>query len=61
MTSDKQIVANRSNALASTGPKTDKGKMAVRLNALSHGLRSQDAMLPDEDPHELNAWEEPSH
>ena len=53
MASEKQVVANRNNALASTGPKTNDGKMAVRLNALRHGLSSQDALLPDEDPHEL--------
>lgn len=53
MASEKQILANQQNALASTGPKTTSGKMAVRLNAVRHGLRTQDALLPDEDPHQL--------
>jgi len=55
MASEKQILANQNNALASTGPKTREGKLAVRLNAVRHGLRAQDALLPDEDPHQLQA------
>jgi hypothetical protein len=53
MTSDKQMVANRRNALASTGPRSSAGKATVRLNALKHGLLSQEVLLPDEDPREL--------
>ncbi len=49
MTSDKQARANRQNALKSTGPKTPEGKDAVRLNALKHGLLSQELLLPGED------------
>ena len=49
MTSDKQAKANRENALKSTGPKTPEGKDAVRLNAVKHGLLSQDILLPGED------------
>jgi hypothetical protein len=49
MTSEKQIQANRRNALKSTGPKTPEGKAAVRHNALRHGLLSRDVLLPGED------------
>ena len=49
MTSKKQAEANRRNALKSTGPKTQEGKDAVRLNAVRHGLLSQDVLLPGED------------
>ncbi len=49
MTSDKQVRANRRNALKSTGPKTAEGKDIVRLNALKHGLLSQEVLLPGED------------
>jgi len=49
MTSDKQIQANRQNALKSTGPKTPKGKVAVRQNAMKHGLLSKEVLLPGED------------
>src|SRR3712207_4866399 len=49
MTSDKQADANRRNAQKSTGPKKPEGKAAVRLNALKHGLLSQELLLPGED------------
>ena len=49
MTSEKQAEANRRNARKSTGPNTQEGKDAVRLNALKHGLLSQEVLLPGED------------
>jgi hypothetical protein len=49
MTSKKQIEANRRNALESTGPKTPEGKDTARLNATTHGLLSQEVLLPGED------------
>jgi hypothetical protein len=53
MTSEKKAKANRQNALKSTGPKTPQGKDAVRLNALKHGLLSQEVLIPGEDPSAL--------
>jgi hypothetical protein len=50
MATTAQITANRLNALASTGPRTDAGKAAVAQNATSHGLASRRfALLPNED------------
>jgi hypothetical protein len=49
MTSEKKAEANRRNALKSTGPKTPEGKSVVRLNALRHGLRSEEILLSGED------------
>ena len=50
MATQKQIEANRQNALKSTGPKSEAGKAASSANALSHGLSaSLDSVLPDED------------
>jgi len=49
------MAANRANALRSTGPKTAKGKAAIRLNALRHGLLARDVVLPEED---ADAFEE---
>jgi hypothetical protein len=38
MTSTRQRNANRTNAKRSTGPRTEAGKAAARLNARRHGL-----------------------
>ena len=48
MISQKQIEANRRNALKSTGPKTEEGKARSRLNTLRHGLTAGQAVLPHE-------------
>jgi hypothetical protein len=48
MISDKQIEANRANALLSTGP-TEDGKKRSRLNALRHGITGQVTTMTDED------------
>jgi hypothetical protein len=61
MTSDKQIEANRKNALKSCGPKTQLGKETVRLNALKHECRAQTIeVLPKEKSAEfarhVDAW-----
>jgi hypothetical protein len=50
--SDKQQEANRQNAQHSTGPNTPEAKAAVRLNALTYGLRARDLILPNEDSEE---------
>jgi hypothetical protein len=49
MTTSKQLVANRGNALRSTGPRTPKGKSASALNSTKHGILSERVLLPDED------------
>jgi hypothetical protein len=54
MATASQILANQANAQLSTGPKSDEGKSAVRLNALKHGMTSSMVVLPNEDPAE---WE----
>ena len=58
MTSDRKAEANRQNALKSTGPKTLEGKTAVRLNAVKHGLLSEQVLLPDEDEDALRELSE---
>jgi hypothetical protein len=46
MASQKQIEANRKNALKSTGATTPEGKAIVRFNAVTHGLTSEAAVIP---------------
>jgi hypothetical protein len=69
-TSVRQIKANRRNALHSTGPTTPEGKQASRFNALRHGLRAKEIIIPgQEDPAEFEAilrelcedWEPEGH
>jgi hypothetical protein len=50
MATEKQIAANRANALRSTGPRTPDGKAIGRRNALVHGLTAEQLMLEGEDP-----------
>jgi hypothetical protein len=38
MTGDRKIRANRANAQASTGPKTERGRLRAARNALRHAL-----------------------
>ena len=38
MATDRQVQANRANAKRSSGPKSERGKRAVALNAVKHGL-----------------------
>ena len=61
MASDKQMRANRQNARKSTGPKTPEGKAVARLNALKHGLLSQQILLPNEDEASLLQLSERLH
>jgi hypothetical protein len=49
MISEKQLEANRRNALHSTGPTSDAGRKRVSLNNLRHGLTGQTTVLSPED------------
>ncbi|QDV33566.1 hypothetical protein [Tautonia plasticadhaerens] len=46
--SQKQVEANRRNAVRSTGPRTAEGKLRSRRNGLVHGLAAQ-VVVPEED------------
>jgi hypothetical protein len=56
MSSESQIAANRRNAKRSTGPKTEEGKTASRLNAITHGLTAAAPLLPTESEDEYAAF-----
>ena len=53
MTTEKQLQANRQNALKSTGPKSSTGKMIASRNSTKHGFYSTSVLLPSEDPEEF--------
>ena len=55
MPSQRQIQANRRNALRSTGPRTPGGKYIAARNRTLHGFSSPEPVLPDEDPAEFAA------
>ena len=57
MTSIRQIEANRRNALKSTGPKSETGKLHSRRNALRHGLTAETVIHVTEDPKDYKAFE----
>ncbi len=44
-TSLARIAANQANALKSTGPKTDAGRHAAKMNALTHGIFSSEILV----------------
>ncbi len=48
MAIDKQIEANRLNALKSTGPRTEAGRAVSRLNAYKHGLTGHLNVMTEE-------------
>ena len=60
MASQKQVEANRQNALRSTGPRTEEGKARSRRNGLRHGFAAE-VLVPEGDrakyEAELARWE----
>jgi hypothetical protein len=55
MATERQLAANRANALRSSGPKTIEGRARSAKNALTHGLRAvQIYCLKGEDPSHWN-------
>ncbi len=45
MTTEKQITANQQNALKSTGPITEEGKVTVTQNPIKHGILVKDLII----------------
>ena len=43
--SERQLTANRRNALRSTGPRTPKGREVSKMNALKHGILSRQVLV----------------
>ncbi len=57
MTSYRQMEANRRNALRSTGPRTEAGKLQSRGNAVRHGLMAETVVGSLEDAKDYSAFE----
>lgn len=55
MSTPAQILANRTNAQNSTGPRSPEGKVAVSQNARSHGLTGSFSVLAHEDRAEFDS------
>src|SRR5262245_57267883 len=53
MATEQQVLANRQNALKSTGPKSRVGKMISSCNSTRHGFYATAVLLPDDDPEEF--------
>src|SRR3990167_1010559 len=49
MTTEKQVEANKQNALVSTGPVTTEGKAIVSQNAVKHGIFARDLIISSGD------------
>ena len=58
MATDKQIAANRRNAMKSTGPKTEEGKLRTRQNAFRHGLTAETVVTALENADDYARFEE---
>lgn len=56
MATQRQIAANRANALKSMGPRTDAGKAASSQNSLKHGLTARGLLLAGESAEEYEAF-----
>jgi hypothetical protein len=55
-TADRRSITSKSNAQRSTGPKTQKGKAATRLNAMRHGIYSEVCFIEGESEADLVAF-----
>ena len=55
MTIEAKTEANSRIALKSNSPKTGDGMGAIRFNAIGHGLRPLQAVVPGEAPEEIGS------
>ena len=58
MATEAQILANQSNALKSTGPRTSEGKAAVSQNAVKHGLLTRQDVISSESQADFDLYRE---
>jgi hypothetical protein len=58
MATERQIEANRKNALLSTGPKTEEGKAIVSGNAIKHGILTNRVFVQEKSQEEFERLRE---
>ena len=58
MVTEKQLTANRQNAVKSTGPRTLEGKAKASKNAFKHGLLSSEVLLEDDNKEQFEQFGE---
>jgi hypothetical protein len=56
MSTEAKILANRLNALKSTGPRTTQGKTVVSQNAVKHGLRAEQDVIASENEADFDLY-----
>ena len=61
MPSTAQFAANRVNCLSSTGPKSDQGKAASSLNAITHGFYSKAFVVADGEQSDFDELQQQLH
>ena len=61
MASPAQIIANRSNAQLSSGPRTEAGKLSSSRNSCRHGLTGTQIVMPGEEAAEYEKLREGMH
>jgi hypothetical protein len=55
MISERKLAANRRNAQKSSGPRTQSGKAASRMNAMKHGMTAEQVILDGESAKQFKA------
>ncbi len=56
MATEAQIIANRRNALKSTGPRTIEGQIKASQNSVRHGLTARQAVISTENREEFEQY-----
>jgi hypothetical protein len=56
MSTEAQVLANRRNALKSTGPRTSEGKAAISQNAIKHGLLARQTVISSENQADFDLY-----
>jgi hypothetical protein len=56
MSTDSQLLANRLNALKSTGPRTTEGKAVASQNSVKHGLLAEQDVITSENQADFDLY-----